>query len=378
MLSRLAKNQYEWRGISQIESSIQRMKSSEVDDSQLNPLKKRKKKKSLGILCESFIKQFLTWRKTISLEQAARRISDHKIDESKLKTKVRRLYDIANVLAALNLIEKTSLETRKPAFKWVGEEGLQFFIAEMEAYFQENSIQKDNDQTLNIPKANTFEFKSKSLNSTENPEVTKHFKRLNSASTSATFKLEAQGEEQEELTFGTPLATHSALNSKVTNCGLFTPNSSSVVAQLVELLDKLNFCQRKHPVYKPTPIYPINHFLANPCNVSSPLTFQDLRTTVLDQICEGFMEKFKKKCLNGGETQLKTPSFQKSPFERFGSSTTFESETQCLEAPRMDREKIGEDLKLQWSQMMKEFEFDSKKQMGVTSFFSSEQRRFKE
>jgi transcription factor E2F7/8 len=146
VLSRLAKNQYEWRGIKQIESSIQRMKNSENDDSQLSSSKKRKKKKSLGILCESFIKQFLTWRKTISLEQAARRISDHKIDESKLKTKVRRLYDIANVLAALNLIEKTSLETRKPAFKWVGEHGLQFFMNEMDSYFKENSIQRDNDQ----------------------------------------------------------------------------------------------------------------------------------------------------------------------------------------------------------------------------------------
>ena len=100
------------------------MRGTPVDEVVGSSSKKKKKKKSLGILCESFIKQFLTWRATISLEQAARRISDDHIDESKLKTKVRRLYDIANVLAALNLIEKTSLETRKPAFKWVGEKGL--------------------------------------------------------------------------------------------------------------------------------------------------------------------------------------------------------------------------------------------------------------
>lgn len=74
------------------------------------------------------------------MEQAARRISDDQIDESKLKTKVRRLYDIANVLAALNLIEKTSLETRKPAFKWVGESGLRIFIQEMEQHFGENNV----------------------------------------------------------------------------------------------------------------------------------------------------------------------------------------------------------------------------------------------
>src|SRR4051812_42804286 len=35
--------------------------------------------------------------------------------------KVRRLYDIANVLTSLRLIEKIHLvQTRKPAFKWMG------------------------------------------------------------------------------------------------------------------------------------------------------------------------------------------------------------------------------------------------------------------
>lgn len=90
------------------------------------------------------------------------------------------------------------------------------------------------------------------------------------------------------------------------------------------------------------------------------------------------METFKEKYHRGTEKQLKTPVFQKSSFERFGSSTTFESETQCFQPSRMNREKIGKDLKLQWSQMMKEFEFDSKKQMAGTSFFSSEKQRHKE
>lgn len=135
VLSRLAKNQYEWRGVSQIQTSISKMRSEDENEEVLNPLiKRKKKKKSLGILCESFIKQFLTWRSKISLEQAARRISDNQIEDSKLKTKVRRLYDIANVLAALNLIKKTSLETRKPAFEWIGESGLEYFIEEMQMH----------------------------------------------------------------------------------------------------------------------------------------------------------------------------------------------------------------------------------------------------
>lgn len=39
-----------------------------------------------------------------------------------LKTKVRRLYDIANILSSLNLIEKVHTMYRKPAFKWLGPE----------------------------------------------------------------------------------------------------------------------------------------------------------------------------------------------------------------------------------------------------------------
>ena len=44
-------------------------------------------------------------------------------DQAKLKTKVRRLYDIANILSSLRLIEKTHLtDSRKPAFRWLGVE----------------------------------------------------------------------------------------------------------------------------------------------------------------------------------------------------------------------------------------------------------------
>jgi hypothetical protein len=39
------------------------------------------------------------------------------------------LYDIANVLQALNLIEKTSLLSRKPGFKWLGHRGFQTFMS---------------------------------------------------------------------------------------------------------------------------------------------------------------------------------------------------------------------------------------------------------
>ena len=43
------------------------------------------------------------------------------MDEQRLKTKIRRLYDIANVLQSIGLIHKTQKsECRKPAFSWIG------------------------------------------------------------------------------------------------------------------------------------------------------------------------------------------------------------------------------------------------------------------
>jgi len=40
----------------------------------------------------------------ISLEEAAKKISAKEIEDQKLKTKIRRLYDIANVLQSIGLI----------------------------------------------------------------------------------------------------------------------------------------------------------------------------------------------------------------------------------------------------------------------------------
>jgi transcription factor E2F7/8 len=66
------------------------------------------------------------------LEEAARQISKKDIEEQKLKTKIRRLYDIANVLQSIGLIQKTCLpQNNKPAFKWIGIHGLRAFITEL-------------------------------------------------------------------------------------------------------------------------------------------------------------------------------------------------------------------------------------------------------
>jgi transcription factor E2F7/8 len=88
--------------------------------------------KSLGSFCQQFIHLFVSWKPVISLEEAARQISNEEIDEKMLKTKIRRLYDIANVLQSIGLIEKTHMSTnRKPAFRWIGIEGVHCAIEEI-------------------------------------------------------------------------------------------------------------------------------------------------------------------------------------------------------------------------------------------------------
>ncbi|XP_078272706.1 transcription factor E2F7 [Rhinoraja longicauda] len=86
-----------------------------------------RKDKSLRIMSEKFVMLFLVAEpRTIALDAAAKILIDdgqpESTDNSKFKTKIRRLYDIANVLTSLGLIKKVHINERgrKPAFKWVG------------------------------------------------------------------------------------------------------------------------------------------------------------------------------------------------------------------------------------------------------------------
>ncbi|KAH9300706.1 hypothetical protein KI387_012289, partial [Taxus chinensis] len=92
-----------------------------------------RREKSLGLLTQKFVQLFLvTEAQIVSLEDAARLLLGGCKESAKLKTKVRRLYDIANILSSLNLIEKThSAENRKPAFKWLGAKDSAKYISEM-------------------------------------------------------------------------------------------------------------------------------------------------------------------------------------------------------------------------------------------------------
>ncbi|XP_018488873.1 E2F transcription factor-like E2FF [Raphanus sativus] len=85
-----------------------------------------KKERSLWLLSQNFVKMFLcSHDEIITLDTAAKALLNDSQDSVQMKTKVRRLYDIANVLSSMELIEKTHIPgTRKPAYKWLGSKSL--------------------------------------------------------------------------------------------------------------------------------------------------------------------------------------------------------------------------------------------------------------
>uniref|UniRef100_A0A7N0VGY9 E2F/DP family winged-helix DNA-binding domain-containing protein n=1 Tax=Kalanchoe fedtschenkoi TaxID=63787 RepID=A0A7N0VGY9_KALFE len=161
MLARKAKNQYSWKGFGAIPRALQELReegvkesfggsqgsiqikvSDDEDDSywnsnngsqpdKANPSSASSKsadnrrEKSLGLLTQNFIKLFVCSNVgLISLDDAAKVLLGDGHNSTVMRTKVRRLYDIANVLSSVNLIEKTQhKESRKPAFRWLGPGG---------------------------------------------------------------------------------------------------------------------------------------------------------------------------------------------------------------------------------------------------------------
>ncbi|XP_065696240.1 transcription factor E2F8 isoform X2 [Patagioenas fasciata] len=176
MVSRLAKNRYAWHGRHNLSKTLQALKKVGEENKytqQIQMIKKReyehdfdfdgernedvarsfgsiehsemsfvelpgmefraasvnsRKDKSLRVMSQKFVMLFLVSSpQIVSLEVAAKiligedQLED--LDKSKFKTKIRRLYDIANVLSSLELIKKvhvTEERGRKPAFKWTG------------------------------------------------------------------------------------------------------------------------------------------------------------------------------------------------------------------------------------------------------------------
>ncbi|PHT57242.1 hypothetical protein CQW23_05728 [Capsicum baccatum] len=150
VLSRKAKNQYRWNGYSAIPKAVDLLKKEGLKDlstasstchnvsnviacnhsdvketgegntSGLHKIDNRKEK-SLMILAQNFVKLFHCSNvDLISLDKAASALLGDIHDPMAVKTKTRRLYDIANVFVSLNLIEKIrSPDNGKPVFRWI-------------------------------------------------------------------------------------------------------------------------------------------------------------------------------------------------------------------------------------------------------------------
>jgi len=89
----------------------------------------KRREKSLEILSTGFLKLFLSWKKVISLEEAAIRLTNPLEDQNKIKTRIRRLYDIANVFKSIGIIKKTQKDIQnKHGFEYMGYQGLDAFL----------------------------------------------------------------------------------------------------------------------------------------------------------------------------------------------------------------------------------------------------------
>ncbi|RHY72514.1 hypothetical protein DYB38_007100 [Aphanomyces astaci] len=101
--------------------------SLDVAASKLGSDAARRRGKSLARLSQLFVKLFLDEENIIiPLDLAAKELIQRdeglgEIGGNVLKTKIRRLYDIANVLVSVGLIEKVLVpHCRKPLFRWFG------------------------------------------------------------------------------------------------------------------------------------------------------------------------------------------------------------------------------------------------------------------
>ncbi|KAL6767428.1 hypothetical protein ACKKBF_B35190 [Auxenochlorella protothecoides x Auxenochlorella symbiontica] len=134
VVEKVQKNQYAWHGLERLATSLAELRAqaeaelAEVGaggDDSLTGLDERKEK-SMTRLSQRFVQMFmLSKTKSLGLDEAARALLGGSEDAGHFKTKVRRLYDIANILSALHLIEKAHVgEKGRPGFQWLGPEAV--------------------------------------------------------------------------------------------------------------------------------------------------------------------------------------------------------------------------------------------------------------
>lgn len=131
------KNKYVWHGVSVINKVLEDLHTEAVEEleSGLQPNLNDRKEKSMTRLVERFVQMFLLGQHgVISLEDSAAALMGGLEDPNGVKTKVRRLYDIASIMVALHFIEKVIHGDRsKPGFRWLGGEAAKKQILSLQA-----------------------------------------------------------------------------------------------------------------------------------------------------------------------------------------------------------------------------------------------------
>ncbi|WOH04707.1 hypothetical protein DCAR_0624119 [Daucus carota subsp. sativus] len=132
LLKKERKNHYSWKGFGVLPKNFQllqrgglgesytRLEDDEV--SQVGGKLDNRKENCIELLTQKFVKLFLCSElELISIDEAANILNGDAQDPSLIQTKVKRLYDIANVLASMNIIQKTYQPERKRfVFRWIG------------------------------------------------------------------------------------------------------------------------------------------------------------------------------------------------------------------------------------------------------------------
>jgi hypothetical protein len=106
--------------------------------------------------------------------------------------------------------------------------------------------------------------------------------------------------------------------------------------------------------------------------VTNILNFPGSKNVVPTSLLANPVEIFEKLPRKSAYCDYQTPDYNKQKSDMMGSSVTLESDIQILEQ-KVNRQKVGNDLKLQWTEMMKEFEQGSKRQIRGMSPVAAQQ-----
>ena len=125
IVSRLKKNTYRWHGTEKLPLYFAQLQKEGLREMQQGIRPDEKQIKGMSLTCQKLIQYFLvTGLMEIRLADAAEAVLGPSKDEEKsFKTKIRRMYDIANVLTSLGIIRKENVAgsstKAQPSFRWV-------------------------------------------------------------------------------------------------------------------------------------------------------------------------------------------------------------------------------------------------------------------